>query len=735
MSSAVLAASLFAGLAKAVLYPAIDQTLKPSYATQPNISYVDISLSTYDRIVLNYNGAPFFYNGIQIRADNLYRVWNMTNDQIGVVYKSAASAGFTVANTQFYWSDLQPDTSYVAHESTYIQGGIEASKNFASTTVHNIGYSSTNTSGQSLLYLKFDFRDYSIDQIDGAKLRFYVTANATGNVSFTANLYGIKNDTWTADTITWNNAPNHNGINISGVNGTDYWGATSNPSWDPILKASYYDIDASDYIINHCSNKIASFILQPQVNQTGLTNGATIYGALSVKPPTLWISSTQSWNYTYLETLIGWAEDAALNLELIWFGSDSSGATMDSRVPYFVYRHVLVEKTQTDGSVVPLFVKNTGSVAYGVYWYMCDKNDFSLRKLEKAAIKNMMNHIAVYNTASGNKKTVIGVDVNNEGEVITIHEGTGGGTVYQNPATWSALPNFTSAISFEVRTMWEHEVNLANGVKESNYPVWTRSNSNSGSKAPNMPFNEHLRAAGGTSVDFCGLDPYVTNNTILWMFGHEINPLTDLDSSYGFNLPMVMENGGSYTNTEWLILSTLAGGGYYNVYDMMSFENYGLYLPANRAAGNYTPIPRASYVAGVVSTNTLLKSLGQDLATKRPNGAGGTDLVYFNALDAGTNLTDSLWSIPVTYSPTAGGVGIGVVRSGVALLFASTRAANFSLSEITSYGISSVQHGSYSGANWVSAGSYPYTTSGNSVTIQMTQDTLVHVELSNPMTK
>lgn len=115
-------------------------------------------------------------------------------------------------------------------------------------------------------------------------------------------------------------------------------------------------------------------------------------------------------------------------------------------------------------------VKNAGA-AYGVYWYLADKNDFSLRALEKTAVKNMMNHVAAYNTANGDKKTVIGVDVNNEGHVTAIQKGTGGGTVYQNPATWSALSRFTSSTSFQVRTMWEHQVNLANAVKESNYPV------------------------------------------------------------------------------------------------------------------------------------------------------------------------------------------------------------------------------------------------------------------------
>ncbi|KAH8674250.1 hypothetical protein BX600DRAFT_433837 [Xylariales sp. PMI_506] len=734
-SSATVAAGLLAGLATATTYPAIQANLTASIPTQPNISYVDISRSTYDKPVLYVDSSPFFYNGIQLRSDNLRIVWNMTPEEIGVTYQVAADAGFTVANTQLHWMDVQPDSSYAASESTYIQGGDSSSTNFGSSTNGRIEYSSDNTTAQSLSYLKFDFTDYSLDQIDAAKIRIYVPTTADNSTAFFANLYGISNNSWTADTLTWDNAPNHNGINVTGD--SDYWLASSSPAWDPILNVSYYDFDASDFIINHCPSKTASFILQPQINETSLVNGASIAGALSTKPPTLWVSSMTSWNYSYVDTLLGWAEDADIKLEILWFGSDSSGATMDNRVPYFVYKlFTLVEKIQTDGTVVPMMVKNHGS-AYGVYWYLSDKNDFSLRTLEKTVLKNVMNHIAEYNTANGDKKILIGVDVCNECLVDKIEAGSGGGTIYENPATWSARPNFTSEAAFVQRTMWEFQVNLANAVKESNYPVWTRSNINKGLTGQ-IIYNEEMRENGGTSVDFGGLDPYISNVTQLWEFGHQqvLIGATNVDWTNGSNVPMIMENGGEYNNSEWLILATVAGGGYYNVYAFMDQESYNMWDPADRAAGNFTPVPAGSYVEGVISTNKILKSLSADLATKVPNAAGGSDLVFFNALNDDTNLTDSLWSVPVEYSPTSGGVGIGVVRSDVTIVLATTRDANFTLSDITSYGIVSVQEGGYSSAgNWVSSGDYAYTTSGDDIDIELTQGTLVHIELENAMSQ
>ncbi|KAJ5153553.1 uncharacterized protein N7482_010031 [Penicillium canariense] len=185
--------------------------------------------------------------------------------------------------------DVQPDSSFAAIESTYIQGGASASVNFATNEYGQIGYNHSNTTAQSLTYLKFDFTSYSLDQIDAAKIRIYVPTAASNSTAFFANLYGISNHSWSADTLTWNNAPNHNGINVTGD--SDYWLASSSPAWDTVLAVSYYDFDASDYIINHCASKIASFILQPQVNQTSLTNGASVAGTLSSEPPTLWLSS------------------------------------------------------------------------------------------------------------------------------------------------------------------------------------------------------------------------------------------------------------------------------------------------------------------------------------------------------------------------------------------------------------------------------------------------------------
>jgi hypothetical protein len=507
---------------------------------------------------------------------------------------------------------------------------------------------------------------------------------------------------------------------------------SSSLSWDPITSAAFYDFDASDFIINNCPDRIASFVFQSQVNDTTLTNGATLDGANGVLPPQVCLSSTDSWDFNYTDKVIGWAAAAGIKLEFIWFGSDSTSQTQDSRVPYFVFNHTLVEKVQSDDTIIPVMLKTSGW-GYGTYGYLTDKNDLNLRALEKKAIKTLMNHVADYNDATGDEKTVIGFDVANENSVTHIHGVSS--TVWQNPDTWATYSEFSSKQAFIDRTEWEYTINLANGVKESNYPVWTRANTFTTAEAKNLAMNEAMRASGGTSLDFVGLDPYSTSPATLYSYGHQETVVgsSDLDWSQGSNLAMVMENSGAVSNAEALVVATLAGGAFYNVYELMGPDNYGLYYPKSTTKHDYTPVARGSYVANVVSTNNLLKKLGYDLSTKRPSGANGTSLIFFNPLSNSTLSSANVTTFPVTFTPSStSGVGIGIIRNDQNLLLASTRNATYSIDGIGSYGIQSISYGNYSSTgNFTAAGSYTYVKNNNSITFDIQQGVLINVETSN----
>lgn len=337
----------------------IDPDLKPSCPTSPNVSRVDYSRATYDRTVLLVDEEPFFYNGVQYRIDKDADRWNMTDADLAPLFQRAAADGFTVVNCQLRWRDVQPDSRYNVSEAAHIRGGAFKDSNFVDKEWLQIAYEADNETNQALTYLKFDFSKYSHKEIDAAKVRVYINSATTDDTPFSANLFGISNNSWSASTLTWSHAPNHDGIRIEGNKDKDYWHVSSSPSWDPVQNAAYYDFDASDFVINHCPDRTASFVLQPQINDTKLTNGATIDGANGVLPPQIYISSADSFDFDYADKVMKWATDANIKLEFIWFGSDSTSVTMDHRVPYFVFNYTLVQKVQGDGTVVPVMTKNT----------------------------------------------------------------------------------------------------------------------------------------------------------------------------------------------------------------------------------------------------------------------------------------------------------------------------------------------------------------------------------------
>ncbi|KAL2856507.1 hypothetical protein BJY01DRAFT_242845 [Aspergillus pseudoustus] len=695
--------------------PAIDPNLKPSKPSKAQISYVDTSLESYDRFVPMVDGAPFFYNGVQIRVDKTEDVWGLDDTDNKKLFTLAAEDGFTVVNSQVRWMDIQPDISFNATQSAYIQGGSNNETNFADEPSVRVGYSSQSEDDLKLSYFKFDFSDYQHphDEITAAKLRIYVNADSIDKRSFVGNLYGITNNTWDPATITWANAPSHDGVDISGEEGEDYFIASSSPSWDRIKAAFYYDFDCSDFIINHVNGRVASFILQA-TGDTNVTVGATIDGAGEDKPPQLVLSNKNEFDWGFLDKMLEWCTALGLKFEIVWFGSDSTDVSMDNRVPYFALNRTKLERLTDDGDGeghVVVFSKNTDP-AYGTYWFILDKNDLTLRKLEKNAIKAMLNHVADWEEANGHPRTLIGVDVANENEVFAMHGSSF--EPWHNPATFGAFDDFDSEQDFVSRTMWEWAVNLANGVKESEYPVWTRQNDvNRASSRYSVPYNEARRQDEGTSLDFIGIDLYTRSLPSAFAVGHAPAGPYAITYATGQNLPMIMENSGAAENAASLALATLAGGGLYNTYDLYSSDDFGLYVPGEDYKD---PIARGDYVETVRKTNAMLNKVAADIATKKSTGSGGESLAYLNVYLDGKNTTASFGDVALDYAPSnnSAGVGIVIARGPRELAVLSTAAASFNLTGLDAYGVRSLQAGAYKHGRWSSDERVAYETDSGS---------------------
>lgn len=423
-----------------VTYPTIDSNLTPSSPQYKVISNVNTAQTTYDKLTLQVDGEPFFYNGVQLRVDKLQDIWSFSDDQCKALFETAADLGFTVLNSQIRWIDIQPNLIYNASNSTYIRGGDYDTTNYGSSSSSLLSYKSGDESNKALTYLKFNFTSMDYE-IDAAKIRIYIDTRSSSY--FQVNVFGLTDHDWDSTNITWaSGAPNHDGFDITGTNNTDYFQSVS-PSFDKLRDVAYYDIDVTDYIKDHSPDQIASFVIAPQ-ESADVTNAAWIDGALGTHPPQLFLSSVDYYDWGRLDKLLSWALEYNIKFEIVWFGSDSTGISTDTRVPYYPFLNNKVSQVNDDGSISVVFSKRTDN-STGLYWYLLDKNDLTTRAQEKQAIKTMMNHIASWDDDNGNTHVVVGVDVSNENGVEKFHGGSI--TVWQNPppgGRWTTLTRWTT---------------------------------------------------------------------------------------------------------------------------------------------------------------------------------------------------------------------------------------------------------------------------------------------------
>lgn len=702
---------------------------KTTSATVYGGSRVAYNDSRYERDeVLEVAGEPFFYNGVQIRIDKVVDRYNFTDEQVKELFRIAANDGFTVVNAQIRWMDVQQDESFNATETAYVRGG-----NYADSVLD--GFKTFYGSGEenrALGYVKFDISGWSKGDIEAARLRIYNnTAIESGQI---IEVYGVDTD-WKKDTLTWNNAP---GIESGEVTGELL---CTSDSWDLVDASEYYDFDLGDYVERARSEgkTEVSFIVRntssTEVNMDAYTGN---------RPPKIFLSSKEEYDWEYLDRIIGYAEEYGLKLEILWFSTDTCSVVSEIRLPYYVlsnYRKCLY------ASGVP-WMKKANSDITGIYYYLMCKNDMELREAEYTALQSVFNHIAEYNEKNGNKNTVIGCQVCNEPNVARLHGGklNENGVTLQNCMcdTCVALKKkggYTDQ-GFRDWVMFEYCNNLSKAVKKSNYPVWTRVNNVNGCDAWGVEYNEKMRTKGGTDtdsgtyLDFIGLDPYGWSRSQLYQFGH---------GSYatGSNLPVVMESGGEKSMSALMMLATLAGGGYYNVYDLCSPDGHHLYdqnlQPRVISAGDKYLPNGGTYIEDVRNHNHWLKKIAYPLASMQPESLGGKNLFYFNCEGtdlSNINITKQMGGMSVTYkSDTQYSAGIALKKSDteVVLLSSKDTDATFTLSDIAN-SVKSVEFGHYEGSEWIKDdGEVTYKASGTNLVVTMPQFSVVKVETSSPL--
>ncbi|MBO9599493.1 MAG: DNRLRE domain-containing protein, partial [Cohnella sp.] len=187
-------------------------------------------------------------------------------------------------------------------------------------------------------YVKFDLATYTGQGLADAKLRFYASDTAVPANPVKLAVYGILNNSWTEETLTWNNAPNlgKDGSGYTTITGTGttafYLGSISmenrNNDWQ--------EIDVSGFVRDYgLANQKISFIVMPDKTYNDWINVSSKEGG--TRGPELVVKEKQELAAAETAYVRGGAHadqhmDGSGEMEV----TDAAGAT-DDRLAYMKF--------------------------------------------------------------------------------------------------------------------------------------------------------------------------------------------------------------------------------------------------------------------------------------------------------------------------------------------------------------------------------------------------------------
>jgi hypothetical protein len=410
-------------------------------------------------------------------------------------------------------------------------------------------------------------------------------------------------------------------------------------------------------------------------------------GFTTVGVPVLWKNvetSENEYDWSSIEIPIDYAAKHGLKIEIIYPGSDFCGGyPIPDRVAQSAER----------------ILQSDGTVARSNGMDKLDKADPGLQRSERNFLTKLLNHVRAYTEAKGYPHIVIGVQLLNESTAAVFFEG-----VSLTDRSYSASANgkwsagrYSSAAAFNTDVLWEYLEGLAQAVKASDYPVWTRTNFACGWEKlceSVIAKNEAVRIASGTALDFIGNDPYIQSPGAIYSY------CTAGAVAHGRNLPMVMENSGNYANTAQLLFAAFAGDCRYHVWEMNSSiksVDFGTDMGLYSTNWSRRTIAPKSHVSGLKKMLRMLNKDRLDLATLRPGSAA---LKFFNAPSAdGADQSETVNGTPIRFVTSDEGGAAVAARSGM-FVFLSAVGGKFHLP--TSMNIASLEAGYFDAADvWV----------------------------------
>lgn len=679
------------------------------------------------REVLEVDGKPFWYNGIQIRIDKLRDdpAYKVSDEALQGLFNKAAKDGFTLANSQIRWLDIQPNHESTAAKSAVITGGDDADKTNGQGAT--LAVNRRNAQGvQSLGLVQISTDGMTAEQIDGAALRLYNTTEQSEGRAI--NVYGLADNDWDASTVTWRNAPitvDANG-DVVESDAVALVSKTINAITDDSVKAvHYYDFYLGAWIREQARKNPGQTTFSFAIQDASEGGADILFGGAgnenSAYKPTLKYGDDAEFTFDVLDDALAMAANAGLKFELLWFGLDTCSSSMDNRVPVWALDETLHERTVTkDGRQFLLKQQPEAGDVYGVYSFFMDKNDTELVSKEAAALKAALNHVATTENAG----TLVGVQLSNEPRIGAIHGSKKADRSYSDVSNKLFDQLGLSVDEFREYTMWTYNNTLGEAVKTSDHSVWTRVNLDEYADTETVKYNEARRAAGGTNVDFIGIDHYTRTPEELAGVG-----LNDAQFASGSNLPVIMELGQKCDRENGLYLeqdalAALSGGAYWTIYDACSPDGRDINT-YDKATGTFLPFD--DVIPGLFKTNNMLKKIGADLATNVPGVRGGNQLVFFNATSGAhgdfeqSEVVGRGCGKVVTYRTVENGVGIAVNKGVNEIALLSNRAGSFTIGNLPADRVQSAETGYYDADDvWHGTGDVPV--SGDALTVVSLND-------------
>ncbi len=275
-----------------------------------------------------------------------------------------------------------------------------------------------------------------------------------------------------------------------------------------------------------------------------------------------------------IEKVMEYCNKYKLRLEILWFGSYMCGYTVadegnleDNKtgyVPNYIY---------ANPDEYPTFGVFENGATFGYrgwlgWQYMLMPNTQKLIERESLAIEYLMNAIYNYDSTHGGRHTVIGVQVENEADML-INERP---NELDMTKTYNALKNTLpenvteeNLLEYCDEQMAKHLNALGLVVKNSDYSCYTRTNitlRGDWETRANLYISEE-------GIDFIGVDPYCDSLTDIDSF---IKTLDDIDGNFAH----IAENGGEFYNNDLMQLTAFANHGGYSVFEVVCTSNTAL---------------------------------------------------------------------------------------------------------------------------------------------------------------